>query len=136
MEALDVAARYTAGVAALSGASFCIGPDRALAVRPVYLSWWYDEWSVNLSGRTDTNVVHAGWLGQAGDTRQEGGAYLRWFQHGAVIVNPTADTVAINFYGNAYRRILGLRDPWTNNGQAYSIHRVPPHDALFLWRPR
>ena len=127
-------ARLLLAVSYLSGANACFGPDRSLGVRPVYLSWWYDEWSVT-NGRADTTLAASVvWLGQAGDTRQEGGAYIRWFQHGAVIVNPTADTVAINFYGNAYRRILGLRDPWTNNGQAYSIHRVPPHDALFLWR--
>ena len=114
----------------------CFGPDRSLGVRPVYLSWWYDEWSVK-EGRADTTGRGVEWLGSPGDAvPHASGAYLRWFQHGAVIVNPTADTVAINFYGNAYRRILGLRDPWTNNGQAYSIHRVPPHDALFLWRPR
>jgi hypothetical protein len=107
-----------------------------------YLDWWYDEYSVtpvegaSAGGVSDSTGAHVGWLGRPiEDARQEpGGAWLRQFEHGIVIVNGTRLAVNVDV-GNErqYRRIRGVVDPGTNNGGVSGqLVNIPAADALFL----
>lgn len=58
--------------------------------------------------------------------------YRRDFQNGTVLVNPsTSDAMDVRME-RPFRRILGLRDPLTNDGSTSAVQTVGPSDALFL----
>ena len=57
--------------------------------------------------------------------------YRRDFQNGIVLVNPSAQVMAVPLERN-FRKILGARDPVTNNGSIVTSATVNPSDALFL----
>jgi hypothetical protein len=60
-------------------------------------------------------------------------AYRRDFDRGTVVVNPFTQPLRLPL-GEPYRRILGVRDPVTNNGAQSDSAVVAPSDALFLIR--
>ena len=131
------AARFVLATACMTGAFAIYGPNMDWWVRPNAGAWWFDEWSVSPlyrgGNRADTTGRYIGWLGTAGDARRDSvtGARVRLFQHGAVILNDTTFAVTVDL-GREYRRIAGVRDPWTNNNVAGRSFTVPPHDALFV----
>jgi hypothetical protein len=59
--------------------------------------------------------------------------YRRDFQNGIVLVNPTFSPMTANL-DVPCRRILGTRDPLTNDGSSATQVTVAPDDALFLLR--
>jgi Hypothetical glycosyl hydrolase family 15/Carbohydrate binding domain len=68
------------------------------------------------------------------DVHLQAGASSVWrrdFQNGIVLVNP-AGTPMTAPLGRPFRRILGMRDPATNDGSTVTQAAVPPGDALFL----
>ncbi len=58
--------------------------------------------------------------------------YRRDFQNGSVLVNTSTDNWTDVQMERPFRRILGVRDPLTNDGSIGTLHTVPPSDALFL----
>jgi hypothetical protein len=71
------------------------------------------------------------WIDDVHFTESDLTLYRRDFEHGIVLVNPTATplTVVLN---QSYRRILGNVDRVTNDGTQNTQATVPPQDALFL----
>ena len=123
-------ARFVLGVSCLGtdGSSAALGPDRGPA-------GWYDEYSVDASNRADLTGANTGWLGAGLDTVQVApGVWLRWFEHGAVIVNTTGSSQFVWTWLQLFR-IKGTRDPVNNSGQSGTYFVVPARDALFLKRP-
>lgn len=59
-------------------------------------------------------------------------AYRRDFQNGIVIVNPSNDAWVQVPLDRDYKRIVGVRDPITNDGTVVSVAELQPQDALFL----
>ena len=117
--------------------------------------WWFDEYWVNpqTCTATTTRANGAHWLGAAtGEARTNGGvgmssmlasnwtalegyAWLRPYQRGLVIVNPTNDalTVDISWYGNTLYRINGAQAPDINNNtQVSGSITVPAKDGIVL----
>jgi hypothetical protein len=88
---------------------------------------------VDASNRSDSTGAFTGWLGAASGDATEvlPGVWLRWFEHGAVIVN-TTDKGQIVWTWRQLWRIKGTRDPLTNSGQSGIYFLVSPRDALFL----
>lgn len=58
--------------------------------------------------------------------------YRRDFQNGCVLVNSSTDQWLDVQMERPFRRILGVTDPFTNDGSVGVSHSVPPNDALFL----
>jgi hypothetical protein len=93
---------------------------------------WYDEYSVDDLGLTDPTGTYTGWLGAGGEpTEVAPGVWLRWFDHGAVIVNTTNKPQIVWTWRQMWR-IRGTRDPVTNSGQPGVYFLVLARDALFL----
>lgn len=121
-------ARYVLGVSCMGtdGSSACMGANRGPA-------GWYDEYSVDDANRADTTGAFTGWLGAANGDPSEvlPGVWLRWFDHGAVIVNTTGKPQLVWTWRQLWR-IKGTRDPLVNSGQPGIYFLVLPKDALFL----
>ncbi len=109
---------------------------------------WFDE--LDLAGTATTS-----WLGVAVDPPQraprQNGVFVRRFEHGLAIVNPRTEPYLVNenlnlrsaqvvdlaalFPGQYYRRLVGIQDPVTNNGQLVTGPLViQPGDGLLLRR--
>lgn len=58
--------------------------------------------------------------------------YRRDFQNGVVLVNPSFQEGADVVLPRPFRRILGDKDPFTNDGSVGSTQYLGPADALFL----
>ena len=71
------------------------------------------------------------WLDDAHFTQSGITLYLREFERGIVLVNPTATPLSASL-DHACRRILGTVDPVTNDGTGVTLATVPAFDALFL----
>ena len=84
------------------------------------------EYSVEPGGTQDFSISHKGWLGSAlaPATQLTAGLWMRDFQHGVVLVNPS--NTHISYYGDELLRTIS--GPWK---KAWS---VPFYDSLFLVR--
>lgn len=58
--------------------------------------------------------------------------YRRDFQNGIVLVNPSFQEGADVMLPRPFRRILGDKDPFINDGSSSQVQYVGPADALFL----
>ena len=83
---------------------------------------WFDEYNVNLGNAIDTpQQVHV-----------YKGVHYRNFEHGLVLVNPTATTVIVPV-SPGYKRILGTQDPIVNNGApVVNVVSLGPKSGLIL----
>jgi hypothetical protein len=85
---------------------------------------WFDEYNVN--------------LGNAVDSPQQvqiyQGVHIRKFEHGLVLVNPTADTVIVPV-SPGYKHIKGVQDPIVNDGSfVMNVVSMEPKSGLILTR--
>lgn len=92
-----------------------------------YVAWWYDEYDGGGRG--------VGWLGAPrGPPSQRGAAWLREFDHGLAIANPTETPVTIEV-PEGFRKISGRQDPVHNDGTpVHGSVTVPPRDGYLLAR--
>lgn len=121
------AMRYALGTACMTGARLTYGQQVVDAGGQGWPgSWWFDEWSVDPNGKPDHSGAHVGWLGEAlAPNVKLGNLYLRFFQHGVVIVNPTGSAATLQMVWPRWKRI-GQSDP-------VASLVVPATDAVFLW---
>ena len=97
---------------------------------------YYDEYSVNEAGASDTTGKHVGWLGQPrGPARVTGGLWVREFDHGMVLVDSAFVSQSIDLGSSDFRSIQGVIDTTVNDGRAKRLVTVPGQDAVFLWKP-
>jgi len=120
--------RYALGTACMTGATLTYGAQEVSpGGQPWPGTWWFDEWSVDQNGKPDYTGAHTGWLGDplGLNVKLANGLYVRYFQHGVVLVNPTASAQTADVQNPRWKRI----------GQAVpdATLTVPAMDALFLW---
>jgi hypothetical protein len=84
-------------------------------------TWWYDEYTASIGNP------------KAKATTLDG-VWMRPFERGLVLVNPTKQPVWVDLSAE-YERLLGRQDPYTNNGELTRRVVVPPEDGLVLLRP-
>ncbi len=58
--------------------------------------------------------------------------YRRDFQNGIVLVNPSRTSYVSVPLERDYKKILGVIDPYTNDGSVSNVMSLAPEDALFL----
>lgn len=75
------AGRFGYGTALLTGATFCWGPQRPDSFDG---DRWLPEFEVNLGAPRGSYLRH------------ESGVYMRWFEKGVVMVNPTWDRIEVD----------------------------------------
>lgn len=96
--------------------------------------FWSDEMCV-LNGNTALNAKGIGWLGEPLDGRNQNGAlWLREFEHGLVVVNPTTAPAIIDLPSGQWRRINGWYDLDHNNGASVDRLILQAMDAYLLVR--
>jgi hypothetical protein len=118
--------RFGLGNACLGECAFVAGPGN-YNYRIPYMTWWANEYSVDRSTGKPTKRA-TGWLGRAvKPTRELGGlgVYVREFQYGAMVVNPTSLPREVSTPWPAY--LVGGAGP-------VSRITVPPRDAVALLR--
>jgi hypothetical protein len=89
---------------------------------------WFDEYDNAGKGR--------GYLGMplGACARVKGGAWVRKFQRGLALVNPTGKAVTVKLPKGKWRRIKGRQCPKVNSGKRVSSVKLPAHDGLILVR--
>lgn len=90
---------------------------------------WFDEYDLAGTGTT-------GWLGTAIDPPQtrawQKGVYRRRFRNGVVLINPRGNGVQTVTIEPGYRRIKGIQDAVTNNGQPVAKLTLQDRDGVLL----
>lgn len=137
-------ARYVLGSAAMGSGWGTYGNDRNLPYTPPsYPTWWYDEYSVKRTPGTTASIAdtagrYVGWLGTPSGSPIKitsgtgSGCYVRLFKYGRVVVNPKSDTLTYRSGLTTLKKITGVMDPTTNNGQIGTAFKMPAYSALFL----
>lgn len=90
----------------------------------------------NGSGNAELDFLLAGetgdvWLDDVHFQQGVYSVYRRDFQNGAVLVNPGNTDLTVTLE-SPFRRILGIADPVTNNGQNSALQTVRAMDGVFL----
>jgi len=117
-------------------------------------NWWFDEYSVNLTtGESVKSLTAKGYLGNplgdahntlspneilkntllSGGTAAQNKVWERNFEHGMVLVNPSASEKTIKL-GATFKKIKGIMDPSFNNGEAVTQVTLPPRSGIILLR--
>jgi hypothetical protein len=111
-----------------------------VASRPVDVGTTWQQYQIALTPASSGTVKLQFYLGYINgdvwldDLHFQAGAttlFRRDFQNGTVLVNPANASMTVPL-GQSYRRILGYRDPFTNDGSTITTVTVPPMDARFL----
>jgi len=122
------AMRFALGTACLTGATLTYGAQEvAPGGQPWPGTWWFEEWSVGPGGKADPTGTYVGWLGEplGAWVKLASGLYVRYFEHGLVLVNPTMSLIPLQITAPRWMRI-GSSTPET-------MVSIPAQDALFLW---
>ena len=83
---------------------------------------WYDEYSAKLGNAVDAPPA----------APAQNGIYMRRFENGLVLVNPSkASSASINV-GSGYQRLQGSQDPSVNNGAVQSSVTLGPRQGLVM----
>ena len=85
---------------------------------------WFDEFDVDLGRAVDPPQFDA-W-------RQ--GVYMRRFENGMALVNPKGNGTRTVTIGPGYKRIQGVQDPVTNNGELVESVTLRERDGIILLR--
>jgi hypothetical protein len=126
--------RFVLASATLGSGHGSLTWDRGDPARGWVPGFWWDELSVTPEGKADTTGAHKGWLGRPlGPPYRHLGAWRRDFEHGAVLVNPSAQAVKLGGLPGLYR-LRGVLAPGVNSGAAADGTMLPAGDGLFLWR--
>ncbi len=127
-------ARFTIASASLGDGIGTLTWSPTDAARGYSPQFWWDEYSVDANGVSDTTGAHKGWLGQPlAAAHQQGHSWRRDFERGVVLVNPTLRPDTLDAGPGMYR-IRGRLATIVNNGQIGGILVLPAQDALFLQR--
>ena len=83
---------------------------------------WYDEYAAPLGAAVDAPPL----------APAQNGVYLRRFENGLVLVNPSKTLTASINVGAGYKRLSGAQDPTVNNGRAESTVTLGPRQGLLM----
>lgn len=117
--------RFLLGTACLTGATATYGKQEVTT--PWQSELWFHEYSVDAAGMPDPTGRSVGWLGfpLGAAAKLSSGIYVRFFQHGLVLVNPTATTITTDTIYPRWKRI--------GSSLPERTFSVGANDALFLW---
>jgi len=121
-------ARYTLGVACLTGAYAEHGNSHSYPGAPEQGTWWFPEYSVAPDGTADASGRYTSWLGEAAGapSHLSSAIWRRQFDKGCVVVNTGGTTQTVQL-GGSYR-LIGSQTDVTQTS-------VGPGTAVFLWKP-
>jgi hypothetical protein len=83
---------------------------------------WYDEYAAPLGAAVDAPPL----------APAQNGAYLRRFENGVVLVNPSGTAAATVDVGAGYQRLAGTQDPAVNSGAVQSVVTLGPREGLVM----
>jgi hypothetical protein len=83
---------------------------------------WYDEYSAQLGNAVDAPPT----------APAQNGIYMRRFENGLVLVNPSKSATASINVGSGYQRLSGSQDPAVNNGTVQSTVTLGPRQGLLM----
>lgn len=119
------AVRFLLATACMTGATATYG--KQVVSTPWQGELWFPEYAVDPQGRPDATGRYIGWLGQplGAWTKLASGLYVRFFEHGVVLLNPTGSIIT--------QDMLFVR--WSSIGSnvPQRVVTVGAMDALFLW---
>lgn len=121
--------RFLLGTACLTGATTSYGAQEVSpGGQPWPGTWWFDEYAVDPNGKPDPTGRYVGWLGQPQGSpyRMTNGLYVRQFDGGLVLVNPTGASQTIDLIFSRWKRI--------NSTTPERVLSVNSQDAIFLWQ--
>ena len=85
--------------------------------------YWADEYDAKLGAPAEAPPTAA----------TASGIWMRKYTNGIVLVNPGTTTASVNI-GSGYKRLLGTKDPVTNNGLPISTVTLLPNTGLIVVR--
>ncbi|MGE5116996.1 MAG: putative glycoside hydrolase [Betaproteobacteria bacterium] len=85
---------------------------------------WYDEYDAPIGAPVDAPPF----------SPKQNGIYMRRYQNGLVLVNPSKTNTASIYVGSGYKRLKGTQDPYVNNGQVQSTVTLGPRQGLIMVR--
>jgi len=83
--------------------------------------WWYDEYEVDLG------------LPLGAAVKLDNGVWRRDFERSIVLVNPTGQTVHLDFE-DVFKRIQGSRNPEINNGEEIRALDLAGSDGIIIMK--
>jgi hypothetical protein len=83
---------------------------------------WYDEYAAPLGKPVDAPPTSA----------TQNGIYMRRFENGLVLVNPSKTSSASINVGSGYQRLSGSQEPAVNNGAVQSTVTLGPRQGLVM----
>jgi len=83
---------------------------------------WYDEYSAQLGEAAEAPPL----------APARNGIYLRRFENGLVLVNPSRTDAATIDVGAGYQRLAGTQDPAVNSGAVQSVVTLGPREGLLM----
>lgn len=92
-------------------------------------TWWYDEYDAALGAPTGPPTL----IDPAGQSGILEGVWWREYEHGAVVVNSSAEAKRVPL-PSVYERLRGTQDASVNNGALETSVTIPARDALLLYR--
>ena len=87
-------------------------------------SAWYDEYDAPLGTPTESPPT----------APKQNGIWLRHYQNGIVLVNPSKTSSRSIYVGTSYRRLKGTQNPSVNSGVAQSTVTLAPRSGLIMIR--
>jgi hypothetical protein len=87
-------------------------------------SAWYDEYDAPLGTPTESPPT----------APKQNGIWLRHYQNGIVLVNPSKTSTRSIYVGTGYRRLKGTQNPSVNSGVAQSTVTLAPRSGLIMIR--
>jgi hypothetical protein len=85
---------------------------------------WYDEYAAPLGAAVDAPPM----------APTHNGVYLRRFENGLALVNPSRTESATIDVGAGYQRLAGTQDPAVNSGAVQSVVTLGPREGLLMVR--
>lgn len=119
------AVRFLLGTACLTGATATYGSQ--VVSSPWQAELWFPEYAVDPQGKPDASGRYVGWLGYPTSlpTKLASGLWVRFFEHGVVLVNPTAVGISLDMVNPRYKKI--------GSTTLERVVNVGPQDALLMW---
>ena len=82
-------------------------------------STWFDEYDAPIGKATESPPTAA----------KQNGIWMRRYENGIVLVNPSKTNSASIYVGSGYKRLKGTQDSGVNNGQAQSTVSLAPRSG-------
>ena len=83
---------------------------------------WFDEYEAPIGTPVESPPT----------TPKSNGIWMRKYQNGLVLVNPSKSTTKSIYIGSGYKRLKGTQDPYVNTGASQSTVTLGPRQGLIM----